>query len=48
MISTIRSYLKLYTSIEMKKLAAFVDMDVDTFRCVCGHGWLLVVIGGCL
>ena len=29
---TIRSYLKLYQSIGMEKLARFRDMDVDNFR----------------
>jgi translation initiation factor 3 subunit L len=31
LLSTIRSYLKLYTSIHIKKLADFVEMDEKTF-----------------
>eukprot|EP00727_Mastigamoeba_balamuthi_P000616 m51a1_g10551 putative eukaryotic translation initiation factor 3 subunit l-like (579) ;mRNA; r:38355-40527 len=32
MLSTLRSYLKLYTSIPLPKLASFLDMDVEAVR----------------
>ncbi|XP_022253982.1 eukaryotic translation initiation factor 3 subunit L-like [Limulus polyphemus] len=32
MLPTIRSYLKLYTTMPISKLAAFLDMDEDKFR----------------
>jgi translation initiation factor 3 subunit L len=32
MLSTIRSYLKLYTTIEVKKLADFLEVDEKTLR----------------
>ncbi|KAH0308201.1 hypothetical protein KCU71_g8856, partial [Aureobasidium melanogenum] len=34
---TVRSYLKLYTTMDIKKLAGFLEIDADTLR-----GWLLV------
>ncbi|KAI5198364.1 eukaryotic translation initiation factor 3 [Aureobasidium subglaciale] len=34
---TVRSYLKLYTTMDIKKLAGFLEIDPDTLR-----GWLLV------
>lgn len=33
----VRSYLKLYTTMDVKKLAGFLDVDAETLR-----GWLLV------
>lgn len=32
MIFTVRSYLKLYTTIEIKKLADFLEIDEKTLR----------------
>jgi len=34
---TLRSYLKLYTTMDVKKLAGFLEVDAETLR-----GWLLV------
>lgn len=34
---TVRSYLKLYTTMDLKKLAGFLEVDADQLR-----GWLLV------
>ncbi|KAH0308894.1 hypothetical protein KCU71_g8590, partial [Aureobasidium melanogenum] len=34
---TVRSYLKLYTTMDIKKLAGFLEIDADTLK-----GWLLV------
>ncbi|WPH02840.1 Hypothetical protein R9X50_00570800 [Acrodontium crateriforme] len=34
---TVRSYLKLYTTMDLTKLAGFLEVDADTLR-----GWLLV------
>ena len=34
---TVRSYLKLYTTMDLTKLAGFLEVDADTLR-----SWLLV------